>query len=52
MPRYLHQPSRLPGYPVEGGEAIMRQAIAMSDDLVDDIGLWCVERYGGGVCTV
>src|SRR4029453_667103 len=28
-------------------EAIVCQAVAVADDFVDDVGLGCVERYGG-----
>ena len=42
----LNPPGSLPGYAVEGRKAIMGQAVTVADDFMDDVGLWCVERYG------
>ena len=42
----LHTPNRLSGQPVQSRETIMSQAIAVADHLVDQIGLWRVERHG------
>jgi hypothetical protein len=36
----------LSGQPVQSRETIMSQAIVVADHLVDQIGLWRVERHG------
>src|SRR5215208_1861902 len=41
----LNAPSCLPGHSIERCETIISQAITVADDLMDDVGLWRVERH-------